>query len=301
MENNKGKKEMKKSKKNRVSTPLLYILPAALVLILMVFIPLGYGIWLSMTNSHLSTFRDPAFIGLQNYFDVLKNPDLVGVFFRTIIWTVVNVVAHAVFGVALAILLNRKLPGKALFRILLIIPWAIPQYIAALTWRGMFDNRFGDINILLGKIGVEAIPWLTDATYTFWAAVITNIWLGIPFMMMIALGGLQSIPNDMYEAADLDGANGFQKVKNITLPLLKPVMVPSIVLGTVWTFNNVNIINIMSYNVNSAKSQILITEVYRQAFTNFRYGYASAYAVVIFLILLLFSGFFVKFSMKDEV
>ena len=295
------KKNTKKNMAVKSSTPFLYILPAALVLIVMVFIPLGYGIWLSMTNSHLRTFRDPSFIGLKNYFDVFKDPNLISVFFRTVVWTVVNVAAHAVFGVALAILLNRKLPGKALIRMLLIIPWAIPQYIAALTWRGMFNSRFGDINIILGKVGIGPINWLTDPTYTFWAAVITNIWLGIPFMMMIALGGLQSISNDMYEAADLDGANGFQKVKNITLPLLKPVMVPSIVLGTVWTFNNVNIINIMSYSVNVADSQILITEVYRQAFTNFRYGYASAYAVVIFLILLLFSGFFVRFSMKDEV
>lgn len=275
-------------------TPYWYILPAFAVMAVMVFYPLGYGFYLSLTDMSLSTFKNPNFIGFANYVKLLQEATFLRTLGRTIVWTAVNVFFHVSIGLFLAVLLNRKMPGKGIIRVLLIIPWAVPQYIVALTWRGMLNNQFGAINIILQKIGLSAMPWLTDPTWTFIGAILTNIWLGFPFMMMISLGGLQSIDKEFYEAAEIDGASGIQQFRNITLPLLKPVLAPAIVLGTVWTFNMLNVILIIAGGFGNEKTQILVTEVYRLAFNFYRYGYAAAYSVVIFLILLIFGMTFMK-------
>ncbi|MGL5124446.1 MAG: carbohydrate ABC transporter permease [Fusobacteriaceae bacterium] len=279
------------------NTPYLFIAPGILVMVVMVFYPLGYGFWLSLTNMSLTTFKNPSFIGLQNYIAVLSDSKLIVTFTRTLGWTFINVFFHVTIGLYLAVLLNRKLPGKAFLRIMLIIPWAMPQYIAALTWKGMFNQNFGAVNIILGKFfGMEGLPWLSDPNMTFLAAIITNIWLGFPFMMMISLGGLQSISPELYEAADIDGASTWQKFRNVTLPLLKPTLTPAIILGSVWTFNMLNVILIIAGGYGNEATQILVTDVYRLAFNFYRYGYASAYSVLIFLLLLVFGLIYVRKS-----
>jgi arabinogalactan oligomer/maltooligosaccharide transport system permease protein len=290
------KSKVQKSTYMKKSTPYYFIAPAITIMLLMVLYPLLYGFYLSITDMSLKTFKHPGVIGFKNYFSVFKDPRLVATLIRTIFWTFINVFFHVSIGLLLAVTLNRKLPGKKWLRILLIIPWAMPQYISALTWKGMFNFKFGAINILLGKLGIDAVNWLSDPSLTFLAAIITNIWLGFPFMMMVALGGLQSIPKDLYEAAEIDGASSWQQFKNITLPLLKPTMTPSIVLGTVWTFNMLNVILIIAGGFGNEKTQILVTEVYRLSFQFYRYGYAAAYSVIIFIILLIFGIFYVKKS-----
>lgn len=284
------------------NTPYLFIAPAFIVMAIMVFYPLGYGFWLSLTNMSLRTFKNPGFVGLQNYIRVFQDPEVLATFIRTIIWTFVNVFFHVTIGLFLAILLNRKLPGKSILRVFLIIPWAMPQYIAALTWKGMFNQNFGAINLMLGWFGIQNLPWLSDPKLTFYAAIITNIWLGFPFMMMITLGGLQSIPAELYEAADIDGASPWSKFKDITLPLLKPTLTPAIILGTIWTFNMLNIIIILAGGYGNKETQILVTDVYRLAFNFYRYGFSAAYSVLIFLFLLVFSVIYVRKSniFKEE-
>lgn len=280
--------------------PYAYVLPSLLILLLIVAYPLGYGFNLSFTNMSLNTFFNPKYIGFENYKTIFANGELFSIFWRTIVWTVVNVFFHVTIGLWLALMLNRKLPGKNIFRVLLMIPWAIPQYIAVLTWRGMYDFQYGAVNIILNKIGIEPIAWLTNSQWTFIGAIIVNIWLGFPFMMMVILAGLQSIPNELYESADIDGASGWQRLKNITLPVLKPIITPMVVLGTVWTFNMVNVIIILVQNTANEKTHILVTQVYRSAFTYFRYGYAAAFSVVIFILLALFSNSFIKASKGEE-
>jgi arabinogalactan oligomer / maltooligosaccharide transport system permease protein len=279
-------------------TPFLFLLPAVVVMIFVVAYPLVYEFILSFKNVTLLNLKSGIYpwIGFDNYISIFTDKLFYTTLMRTIVWTAVNVSAHVVLGMFLAILLNRKLPGKAFIRILLILPWAIPQYIAAITWKGMFNIEYGAVNIVLTRLFGRgaAIPWLSVPRWSFVASIITNIWLGVPFMMMIALGGLQSIPQELYEASDVDGATGLQKLKNITLPLLKPVMTPAVVLGTVWTFNMVNIIYIITSGAASEEAQILVTLVYKRAFEYFRYGQSAALSVVIFLILLSFSSVFIK-------
>jgi len=285
-------------------TPMWFIIPSAIVMALVVLYPLLYEISLSFRNVTLMNIKSKVYpwVGFANYKDILTDGLFYSTLLRTIIWTAVNVTFHVTFGVFLALLLNRKLPGKALIRVLLILPWAVPQYIVALTWKGMFNVEYGAVNIIITKFfgASAAIPWLTDPKWSFIAAIITNIWLGVPFMMMIALGGLQSIPQELYEAANVDGATSWQKIKSITLPLLKPVMTPAIVLGIVWTFNQVNVIYIITSGAASESSQILVTQVYKKAFEYFRYGYSAAFSVIIFLILMLFSTVFIKAQKLED-
>jgi arabinogalactan oligomer/maltooligosaccharide transport system permease protein len=263
-----------------------FLLPSALVLLGVVAYPFFFNVYISLTNWNMFHFRNPELIGLTHYFRLFAEADFYRIFGKTIVWTVINLIFHFTLGLGAALLLNRKMPGRNLYRALLILPWAMPQYISALTWRGMFNVEYGAINLMLGKIGIDAVPWFTSEFWAFMAPVITNIWLGFPFIMVIALGGLQSIPKELYEAARIDGAGPVRQFFNITLPMLKPVLVPALVLGTIWTFNNLNVIWLVTdQGLPADKTHILVTYVYKAAFQYYRYGYAAAFSVFIFLVL----------------
>jgi arabinogalactan oligomer/maltooligosaccharide transport system permease protein len=279
--------------------PYLLVLPSVIILLIFTGFPLIYGMGLSFTNMNLATFKSPHYNGLTNYIRIFSSPDLYVVTLRTIIWTIINVTFHVSIGLFLALMLNRRLPGKNLIRVLLMIPWAVPEYISALAWRGMFQSQFGAVNLILGSLGIQGPSWLTEPTWTLTACIITNIWLGVPFMMLISLSGLTSIPVELYEAGDIDGVNWWQKLRKITLPLLKPVLLPATILGTVWTFNKVTIIIIMTNGTSNEKTHILVTKVFRDAFSFFNYGKAAAFSVIIFLMLALFASSFIK-AMKGD-
>jgi arabinogalactan oligomer/maltooligosaccharide transport system permease protein len=181
---------------------------------------------------------------------------------------------------------------KGIYRVLLILPWAIPNYITALIWNGMFQSEYGAVNALLSSMGLDKVSWFSDWATAFTANVCTNTWLGFPFMMIVALGALESIPRDMYEAAEVDGASPWQRFVHITMPHLRPALGPAIALGAIWTFNMFNVIYLVSEGQPSGSTDILVTEAYRWAFERGeRYGLAAAYATIIFLILLLWTVF----------
>jgi len=269
--------------------------PAFLVMGAMVLYPFVFNVVISLSNMSLTHFSDWSLIGLRNYFQVLSDRAFGTTLLKTVLWTVINVFFHVVIGVSLALVLNKNIRGKSVFRTLLILPWAVPQYITALTWRGMFNAEYGSVNLLLSKWFGFSVPWLNTEWGAFAACLIANIWLGFPFMMIIALGGLQSIPDELYEAADMDGATWFHQLRHITLPLLKPVMVPAVTLGVIWTFNNFNVVWLVSNGGEpSDKTHILVSWVYKSAFTYFRIGYGAAFSMVIFAILLVFSWNFIR-------
>ena len=285
----------------RLAVPLMLIAPAFLGLAALIVYPLLWELNVSFTNMSLRNFRDPGllglgqdmFVGVRNYISVFTDPVLQQTGFgqllvQTLIWTVLNVSFHVVGGLGLALLLNRQLRGRGIYRALLIRPWATPQIVALAVWRTEYNTEFGMVNQLLDLIGINGPNWLTDPFWNFAGMVITNVWLGIPFMMVLMLGGLQSISGEYYEAAEIDGASSRQAFRHITLPLLRPVLTPAIILGTVWTFNNFNV----PFVINAFEletSDTLVTGLFRAAFQYNRYGFAGAFAFVIFIILLLFT------------
>ena len=292
--------------RTRLATPLMLVAPAAVGLLVLIVYPLLWELNVSFTSMSLRNFRNPGFLGLENemfvglgnYIEVFTQPVLQNTGFwqlllQTVIWTVANVTLHVAGGMALALLLHRQLRGKGIYRALIILPWAIPQVIALLIWRTEYNSQYGAANQLLDLVGLGPVQWLSDPVWNFIAMIITNVWLGIPFMMVIILGGLQSISSEYYEAAEMDGANSRQSFRAITLPLLRPVLTPAIILGTVWTFNNINVPFFINPN-ELETSDILVTALFRQAFQYNRYGDAAAFAFVIFVILLAFTIVYVR-------
>lgn len=290
-----------KALRSKYTLPYMLLAPAAIGLALLVVYPLGYEVRLAFTNMSLRHFRDYT-LSLAQGIDnlrwvfsepVLKQAKFFSVLGRTILWTATNVVFHVAGGMGLALLLNRPMRGRGLYRTFIVFPWAIPQVIAVLAWRGEFHFEYGFINVMLQRMGLQPIPWMTDPFWNFAAACITNIWLGIPFMMVIILGGLQSIPSEFYEAADIDGASPWQQFRTITLPMLRPVLAPAIILGVIWTFNNFNV----PYLINRMEletTDILVTALFRAAFEYNRYGFSAAFALVTFLFLFAFALVYVR-------
>jgi len=277
--------------------------PALLVILAVVLFPFVFNVILSFSNANLYHIRDWRLIGFAQYVSVFKQDLFWSILLKTVIWTLVNIVFHVVIGVFLAVVLHQKfIRGKSAWRIALILPWALPQYISALTWRGMFNYEYGAVNLIITKyLHLTPVQWLTSPFEAFLAIIITNIWLGFPFMMVIALGGLQSIPDELYEAADVDGASKWFQFWNITAPLLRPVMIPAITLGTIWTFNNINVVWLVSNMGEPADStHILVSYVYKAAFNMYRFGWAAALSVVIFAILFIFAQVFLRNTRATE-
>jgi arabinogalactan oligomer/maltooligosaccharide transport system permease protein len=233
------------------------------------------------------------FIGARNFVDILTAGPLFAPlsFYYTLavtaLWTVANVTLHVAIGVALALLLRDPLLRlRGVYRVLLIVPWAVPNYITALIWKGMFHRQFGAINGLLAALGAQPVSWFGRFSTAFCANLTTNVWLGFPFMMVVTLGALARIPKELEEAAALDGAGPLSRLRHVTLPLLAPALAPSVLLGAVWTFNMFNVIFLVSGGEPDGATEILVSQAYRWAFTRgHRYGYAAAYAVLIFAVL----------------
>ena len=274
-----------------------YVSPAFASLLLLVVVPFAAGMGLSFFHHSEGHYT---FVGLQNFADILASRDYritepMSFYFTlaiTLLWTVCNVALHVGIGLALALLLKDPLLRfKSIYRVLLIVPWAVPNYITALVWKGMFHRQFGAVSALLSALGIQPISWFTHFSTAFAANVVTNTWLGFPFMMVVALGALQSIPHDLYEAASVDGASRWKQFRHITLPLLKPALLPAVILGSVWTFNMFNIIYLVSGGEPGGSTDILVSEAYRWAFQrNEQFGFAAAYSTLIFIFLLGYSA-----------
>lgn len=310
--------------KGRYKTPVYLLTPAFLYMCVLFVSPILFELYLAFHKLNLNTLSvwitggGIEFAGLENFKDVLTShradgETLFGIAVRTFIWTALNVLFHVVIGLGLALVLNHKLRFGAVYRTILILPWAIPQLISILAWRGEFHTTFGFINQILNRlneslavtwqghtylplamVGIKAYEWWSSPNALFIACCIVNIWLGFPFMMIVSLSGLQSIPKSFYEAASIDGASPFQQFFFITLPQLKKTLAPASILGMIWTFNNINVIYLMSNGFKGA--DILVTDLYRQSFQYNRYSFSAAYSLITFLVLFLMTLVWMKKS-----
>ncbi|MFI1965408.1 carbohydrate ABC transporter permease [Streptomyces pathocidini] len=290
------------------------VLPVVAVLAVLVGYPLGRGIFLSFTDANeanigrtIGDFEVPAtyrFIGFDNYWNILSGRE--GSFYPrlswTVVWTASCVLLHYTIGLGLAMLLNRRVRGRSLYRVLLILPWAVPPFVAAFAWKLMYNTDNGVLNALLAKAGVGAVDWLGDPLVQKVSVVAVNTWLGVPFMMVALLGGLQSIPRELHEAAEMDGASAWQRFRNVTLPGLRPVSGTVVLLGTIWTFNMFPIIYLVIGQAGGTESEILVTYAYRLAFQGVRdYAGSASYGIVILSLLLVFSVFYRRLLGRQEV
>ncbi|MFH2203076.1 MAG: sugar ABC transporter permease [Elusimicrobiota bacterium] len=296
--------------RGRFALPYMLLAPGLLGLLLLIAYPLAFEVYLAFHDLKLTTIMEWSrtgalpFVGLKQFVKVFTSSPMSEVGFlqllgRTAWWTVLNVTCHVVGGFALALLLHNCDRLKGIYRTFLIIPWAMPQVVAVLALRGEFHSQYGFINIMLGKLGIAPVQWLSN--HAFLTCTLINVWLGIPFMMVIILGGLQSISRHYYDAAAIDGASALQRFRHITLPLIKPVLVPAVTLGTVWTFNNINVIYLVTGQAGGTEdADILVSALYKAAFTYYRYSYSAAFAIVIFLMLFIFSIIWMRAAKSEE-
>ncbi len=311
----------------RLGFAYLLVVPSFIGILFLIVYPFLFEIKLAFSNASLGTqaTRNASYgliygwENLKTLFtgNVAKDAKFFEVLWRTVLWTTINVTFHVTGGMILALLLNRPMKLQGFYRTLLVFPWAIPTTIAAMALRNEFDLRYGFFNIMLTNLHnfleglalkvslltplfswlaehIGPVSWKQDPFWAFVSVLISNIWLGIPFMAVIILGGLQSISHEYYEAAEMDGASKWQMFRHITLPLLRPVLTPAVILGVIWTFNKFDVIYLITQGGPQEKTDILVSSMYKAAFQFYRYGFTAMFALVIFLILLLFTLFYLR-------
>ncbi|AEM86667.1 carbohydrate ABC transporter permease [Streptomyces violaceusniger] len=277
------------------------VAPVVVVVGLIIGYPLVRGLYLSLTDANEANVERtiginhiPATyktVGLDNFKAILQDQVFWDRLGWTVTWTVCCVALTFSIGLGLAVLLNRRFAGRTLYRSLLILPWAVPAFVSVFAWRLLYNEKNGILNKVLDGGGIDAVPWLNDPTMAKASVIAVNIWLGVPFMLVALLGGLQSIPGELYEAAEMDGASPWQRFRHITLPGLRSVSSTVILLSTIWTFNMFPVIFLLTRGGPGDATEILVTYAYRLSFVNSPRDFAgaSAWGVLILLILMLFA------------
>ena len=292
--------------RERMWVAYAFLAPVVAVMAVIVLYPLIGSIWSSFTDlnrSNAATVFRPAsdqFIGLQNYITILTGEEFRGRLSWTIVWTAVNVFFHFTIGLGLALLLNQKFRGRTVYRLILMLPWAVPAFISAVSWRYIFNGEYGVLNLMLAGVGIDGPNLLSDPFWAYVAPIIVNVWLGVPFMMVALLGGMQSIPSDLYEAARVDGASRRQQFWNVTIPQLKSVSVAVTMLGIIWTFNLFVVIFLTTGGGPGGRTDILVTESFN-LFQAGQYAQAATYSVLILSLLLVFVTIYQRVFRTEDV
>jgi len=263
---------------------IILILPMILYVMGMILFPFCMNIWLSF---HEKKIGMPAiFVGFANYLYWLKNPVFFKVLGNTLIYTIATIAFKFILGLGAALLLNRNFRGRDFFRVFFLIPWILPTIVTCFTWRWLYDDMVGVFNFLLTKINLTPVPWLSNSSLALASVIVVNIWRGFPFFGILLLAGLQSIPEQLYDAAKVDGANKTQCFLHITLPGIKKIAMIAILLSTIWTFNDFEIVFLLTRGGPGYDSMILVPFVYEIGIRGQHIGKAITFPVMVFPILL---------------
>ena len=283
------------------SEPYLYVLPAVLLVTVFIGVPIIYAVRTSFFHYKLNDIN-VFFCGLRNFKDVLADKVFSIALKNSFWWVVISLFFQALLGVALALSLNKPFKGRGLYQAIVLAPWAVSGFLIALIWKWLFNGQYGLIDDILLRIHIINVPiaFAAQENTALMINIIANIWYGIPFFAIMTLAALQSIPEEMYEAANIDGADRIGKFFNITLPYLKSTLLVTILLRVIWIFNFADIIYIMTNGGPANSSEILATFVIFKAFKALDFGQASAIGVIFMLILLLYAVLYTWFTRFEE-
>lgn len=292
--------------KRKKATPWLYSLPSMILVGIIVLFPIVYTGYISLTNMNLYHWTEYDVIGLNNYGRALLKLDsgfLSAVGF-TLLWTVTNIVLQVVLSFFIALALNAKgLRLSRLYKTLLMFPWAMPAYVSILVWKvGMYNTEFGLLNKLLRSLGLPKMNYLAENVPAFFACLVLNLWMALPFMITTIDGALKSIDSSMYESATLDGAGFWQKCIYITVPSMRGIIAPAVIMTTFTTFKQFDIVYLLTKqkgSLSGATIQTIITFAHEKAFVSNNYGLSSAVTMVIFTLIILFSLWTNRSTTKD--
>src|ERR1700751_3398617 len=279
-----------------------YIVPAALCRLATVVVPIILAVKMSLYADVLYKPQDYRFIGLGNYVRLVQDPVVCLSLWNSVVWVFGSVILQFVFGFAAALLLHQAFRGRALVRTLTLLPWIIPGVVVGLIWEWLYQPNYGVINDLLIKAGwmQDRVAWLSSPDLAMGAVVFTNVWRGIPFFAIMLLAGLQAIPDELYEAAHVDGAGVVSRFWHITVPLLRPIISVETATGVIWTFNYADLIFVMTGGGPANATQITSTYTLMQAYSVLDFGYAGALSVVLLLVMLIFTAFYLRVTRGVE-
>lgn len=270
--------------------------PSLLLILLIVVFPILYTAYISVTNMNVYHWFNFSFVGMENYRDALFVFDsgFLAALGRTVIWTVLNMVLQLVIAFVLASLLNiRDFRGRKIYKTILMVPWAIPGYVSILLWKtGMFNSQFGLLNQWMERLGLQAVRWLANDVSAFLCCTLVNLWLALPFMIMIMDGALQAVDKSYYESAILDGATWLQRAVHITIPEIRGIIGPAVLITLFTTFKQFDVVYLLTQQAGArtgANIHTILTYAHENAFITNNYGYSSAVSMIIFAVLILFS------------
>jgi ABC-type sugar transport system permease subunit len=281
-------KNLKRSRRSRNSIPYLFLLPATVAMLLVFLYPMLNGLYTSLTHYNQYT-NITSVVGLQNYIKILQNSDFWNSMQRSVIWVFFSVLGQFVLGFGFALLLNERWPGNRVMRALIMIPWVMPGISVALTWSLIFNGQFGLLDDVLLKLSLPPQQWLADPNLALAAVIVANIWKAFPFVAVTLLAGLAAIPDELYDAARVDGASLIGRFRYITLPQLRNITFIVILLMVVWTFNYFDLVFVMTQGGPAQGTEIAPVLVARFAFQQFDYGSAASVSIIMTIFNILFA------------
>jgi multiple sugar transport system permease protein len=279
-----------------------YLLPAAICLGGTVLFPILRAMHMSLYHNVLIRPQDYRFIGLDNYVRMVSDPVFWLSLKNSVVWVFGSVSLQFVLGFLVALLLNASIWGRAVFRTASLLPWIIPGVVVALIWEYIYQPNYGPLNDLLRRAGLMDYPvaWLSDLDLAMPAVIATNVWRGVPFFAIMILAGLQAIPEEIYEAATVDGAGVVQRFWSITLPMLRPIIVVSTATRIIWTFNYADLIFVMTGGGPANATHITSTYTLMQAYSDLDWGYAATLSVFLLVLMLAFTAAYLRLTRGVE-
>jgi len=284
---------MRKRRFLLAAEPWIYASPALFLILTILLVPLGIGVSYAFRNLVLLDPFSGEFIGAGQFVEIWNDGNFWNALRNTLEWTVVSVLLQFVLGLILALLLTQPFPGRWLVQALVFLPWAVPTFLSGLNWAWLFNPVVGPLPHWFVAAGLMRSPEniLSNPATALWGPIAANVWWGIPFYAITLLAALQSIPADIYEAAEIDGAGPVTRFWSITLPFLAPTIAITLLLRAVWIANAADLIVVMTRGGPADSTQILASYIFAQAFQRLDFGYASAIATVLLVILLVYAAF----------
>ncbi|OCC01523.1 ABC transporter permease [Labrys sp. WJW] len=272
--------------------PWLYATPSIILIVAIMLVPLAIGMSYAFRDIQLLKPFGGGYVGLEHFRTLWGDLNFWNALSNTVLWTVISVALQFVLGLILALLLNRPFPGRGVVQALVFLPWAVPSFLSGLNWAWMFNPIVGPLPHWLSGLGVMSAPdnLLSSPTHAIWGPIVANVWWGFPFFAITLLAALQSIPQDIYEAAEIDGAGPLKRFTSITIPFLAPTIAITVLLRAVWIANSADLIVVMTGGGPADSTQIVASYIYTQAYKRLDFGYASAISLVLLVLLLAYAS-----------
>lgn len=281
-----------------------FLLPSVVYVAAFFLYPLIHNIEMGFQDYTVTSYisGEAPFIAFENYEAIVANSYFVPTVTNTLVFTVTSIAFQFVIGLVLATFFVKKFPLSSLIRSLMLLPWLLPLVVSASVWRWMFDQDNGIVNVALQALGLtgDPVPWLTSGDVALWSVIIANIWIGIPFNLVLLYGGLQAIPASLYEAAELDGAGRWSQFRNVTWPLLRPVTLVTLTLGFVYTLKVFDVIAVMTGGGPARATQTLTIWSYSLSFRDFAFGQGAAVGNILILVALVLGLFYIRSARKES-